>query len=187
MECPFLQEAQVRSCSASAHRKLILRSNAALEEKCTTPAFATCAVAIERLRDVKSMPSCPFLRELSARFCDVAAVTRFVPLGAAAPSRCNTGNHRYCELYQCHALPDEALGRGPSPKAPMQEEGAETEDLWVEDVRIPRGLWFAPNHLWLDLDRDGACHIGVDAEPDTPTRSRWRNQSGSSSASFSTK
>ena len=28
-------------------------------------------------------------------------------------------------------------------------------------IAVPRNLWYAPNHLWLQSD-EGACHIGID-------------------------
>jgi glycine cleavage system H lipoate-binding protein len=32
----------------------------------------------------------------------------------------------------------------------------------IEGIRLPSGLWYAANHLWLDLAEDGWCHAGID-------------------------
>jgi glycine cleavage system H lipoate-binding protein len=141
---------------------MILRTRTASEEKCTTPAFATCASAREHLKDLSKTPTCPFLQERSAQFCAAAPVTTYVPMGGVGPSRCTTGNHRYCELYQSRALPEETLGRVPFPSPSLRDDGTGNVDYRVEGVRVPRELWFTSNHMWLDLDSDGGCHIGID-------------------------
>jgi glycine cleavage system H protein len=32
----------------------------------------------------------------------------------------------------------------------------------IEGIRIRSGLWYSPNHMWLDIGGDGTLHVGID-------------------------
>ena len=83
------------------------------------------------------------------QYCSAAPVTRYIPYTGSALSRCGSGRHRYCELYLGMAHPSHAaLG---------------CHDQHHDDATFPPQLYYAKNHLWLDLNDDGTFHIGIDA------------------------
>jgi glycine cleavage system H lipoate-binding protein len=81
-------------------------------------------------------------------------VTKFIPWSDQAFSRCGSESHRYCDLYL-------ALARTSSPAPAAGEPAPGSDD--ADGIPVPRWLWFAPGHTWLDVASDGVCHIGVDA------------------------
>lgn len=154
MRCPFLREAQVRSCQASPFRKPIVRSELAEPGLCGSPAHRGCASAPEIHEERPSGDRCPFLAESLVQFCAAAPVTKYIPYSDSAGATCGSERHRFCELYL--AL---AGSSAPAVRAPADERG--TEDAL--GVPLPRWLWYADGHTWLDLAEDGTCHVGVDA------------------------
>ena len=153
MNCPFLKETMVRSCAAAPVRMQIRNSLETLGlEKCSTPEYGQCAVYRERAGDAEAAGArCPYLLERLVQFCSVAPVTKFVPYSEASLSRCGSGGHEYCSLYLNFAQPGLA-----NPHA------GDERDPVVEGVRVPRRLFYSPNHMWLDVREDGSCHVGVD-------------------------
>jgi glycine cleavage system H lipoate-binding protein len=154
MRCPFLQEARVRSCQASA------------EEKCSSPAYASCSAARQHADEAAPQDHCPFLRELLAQFCSAAPVAKYIPYSESLLSRCGTNNHRYCELYLSMIDP-KACGTdepdaGPAERAIVGSTRTEPREFVVEDIRVPVHLGYSSNHMWLDTGEDGCCHIGID-------------------------
>src|SRR5204862_222433 len=99
MRCPFLQEAQVKSCQASEFRKMIVRNPAISDEKCSSPAYVTCSAAQQHCGEAPPQDHCPFIRELLVQFCSAAPIARYIPYSESSISRCGGAGHRYCELY----------------------------------------------------------------------------------------
>jgi glycine cleavage system H lipoate-binding protein len=151
MRCPFLREAQAKTCQASAVRKLIVRGSGDLDhERCSSPAFRECPAMKEHEEEHPHASRCPFLQESLMQYCSAAPMQKYIPYTESIMSRCGNDNHRFCEVYRGVAHP---------PGAP--DSPAEPADV-VEGVRVPHHLHFAPNHLWLDVSDDGSCHVGVD-------------------------
>lgn len=153
MRCPFLREAHVQSCQASPFRKQIVRSGGAAGERCGSPAWRECTVARELTEEHPSAGTCPFHAESLVQYCSSAPVTKFIPWSDQAYSRCGSESHRYCDLFL-------ALARTSAPAAPAGEVAPGTDN--ADGIPVPRWLWFAPGHTWLDIASDGVCHIGVD-------------------------
>jgi glycine cleavage system H lipoate-binding protein len=72
-------------------------------------------------------------------------VATYVPYSESSMSRCGGDTHRYCDLFLAFA-----------------PAGGDTRPA-VGEVEVPIALWYAKNHLWLDVGEGGACHVGVDA------------------------
>ncbi len=154
MRCPFLREAHVQSCQASPFRKQIVRSGAAAGERCGTAAWRECSVARELTEEHPSAGTCPFHSESLVQYCSTAPVTKFIPWSDQAFSRCGSESHRFCDLYL-------ALARTSAPSGPAGDTAFATDD--ADGIPVPRWLWFASSHTWLDVASDGVCHLGVDA------------------------
>jgi glycine cleavage system H lipoate-binding protein len=144
MECPFLRHAMVKFCQVSAYRKMILESASdPSAERCSSPRYADCPAAAARLGNLPPAEHCPFLQESEVEFCGGAPVTKYIPAAETLLSRCESDGHFYCDLYLVHADPlGDRIQDGP--------------------IRVPEHLFYAPNHLWLDVAADGLCHIGID-------------------------
>ena len=156
MRCPFLREAQVKSCQASPFRKVILRSaDASADELCSSPAHTGCSASRTHNEGHPETDRCPFLHESLVQFCASAPVPKYVPYSESSNSRCGNDTHLYCELYLSLANPG-----GGSPVETATEGGGHAA---VDGIAVPPGLQYAKNHLWLDVSADGSCHIGVDA------------------------
>jgi glycine cleavage system H lipoate-binding protein len=72
-------------------------------------------------------------------------------------------SHRYCELYLAlaHSGTSEPLA-APADRA-TDERVEMTREYWIEGIRVPAGVAYSTNHMWLDVSEDGYCHVGVDA------------------------
>lgn len=151
MRCPFLREAQVRFCRASAYRKLIIRSDATVAERCSSPDWKKCEITANHVIEPPLPDSCPFLQVSPVQYCSVAPVSRFVPYTDSTQARCNTDHHKYCEIYLDLADP---AGQGHCPSG----ESGQT----VMGVRIPAGYAFVKNHVWIERNADGGWHAGID-------------------------
>jgi glycine cleavage system H lipoate-binding protein len=154
MPCPFLKESRVRYCHASPVRKLIASeangSPAGSEEKCASGMFEQCTVYLRAGAQPAAANAdgrCPYLHESLAQYCSAAPVTRFIPYSESRLSRCAGGGHAYCELFSEIAHPLAAAARDPE----------------VEGIRTPERLYYSRNHMWLELDSNGGCHVGIDA------------------------
>src|ERR1051325_6748156 len=145
MTCPFLREARVRTCRTAPVRKLIPSGHPGIDEKCSGPAYPSCpGYRGPQTADVLG-PVCPYLDESMMQYCCAAPVPKFVPYSESLLSRCGNDSYRYCELYVAMAHP---------PQTPADE---------VDGVRVPSGLRYSANHMWLDETEDGSCHAGIDA------------------------
>lgn len=144
MTCPFLKETHVKYCQTAAVRTLIpLAQAASAQEKCSSSDHATCPIYQSQPGEAGTAGACPHLRESLMQYCAAAPVIKFIPYSESLISRCGHDSFRYCELY---------LGMA-HPRAAME---------CVDDIPMPGWLLYSPNHMWLDLTSDGACHAGID-------------------------
>ncbi len=159
MRCPFLREAQVKFCRASAYRKMIVRlSEQNNHERCSSPEYIHCSAAKQHWEEHPSIDHCPFLHESLVQYCSAAAVTKYIPYSESLNSRCGTESHAYCELFLSLSQPHTA----DIPAAdPLQTTHHDVHRL--HDIPTPLHLFYSPNHMWMDVGREGICHIGVDA------------------------
>lgn len=160
MKCPFLRDANVKYCEASAYKKLIARAATVADaERCSSPRYMECPAAAARLEPVPRWEHCPFLHESQAEFCAAAAVTKYIPATNDLLSRCNSDGHVYCELYLAHADPEG--DRRPKPHGESRTQMPTGVPL-VDGIPVPRELSYSPNNMWLDVAEDGQCHVGID-------------------------
>lgn len=154
MGCPFLSEETVRFCLVAPYRKpLPVTSIAAGDERCTSPAFAGCAVARLSLEKIAGA-RCPLVAESLVQFCTAAAVHTYVPWSDAQGSRCRGSGHRYCPEYLEVAVPGSA--------AAANRPGHEAVGSGADDLSaIEQELAFTDNHFWCD-EGDGDVHVGID-------------------------
>jgi glycine cleavage system H protein len=156
MRCPFLREAQVKSCQASSFRKVIPRAaDPGTDELCSSPAHVSCAAVRSHHEGSPSPERCPFLHESLVQYCASAPIPKYVPYSESSISKCGNDTHLYCELYLSLAAP-----AGGSPLETVPAGGSHAT---IDGIDVPAGLRYAHNHLWLDASPDGSCHVGVDA------------------------
>jgi glycine cleavage system H lipoate-binding protein len=159
MRCPFLREAQVKYCRASAFRKLIVQTPGQhVGERCTSPDFGNCPAAQPLLDAHVGGSQCPGLQEALTQYCAAASITKYIPYSEAGLSHCGTDSHKYCELYLAFAQPDHV--HVPASEAPA---GDPSREYLVEGLRVPGSLAYSANHMWMDVGSDGLVHIGIDA------------------------
>ena len=135
MCCPFLREGRARYCHASPVRKLILDGpGAAGGGRCTTPEYRGCALVEDR---ESAAVGCPHMEGIHVQYCGASPVAKLVPFSESQLSRCTSAGFRFCDSYLALARP--------------------------RKQKDPPDLFYAPNHMWLDVAEDGLCHIGADA------------------------
>ncbi|HVN77332.1 MAG TPA: hypothetical protein VMT19_13520 [Thermoanaerobaculaceae bacterium] len=162
MKCPFLREARVKYCQASAFRKMIVESACdAVHERCSTPAYLQCPAARSRIAERPAAGRCPFLQDATVEYCGGSPVTKFVPANDGLSSCCNSDAHLYCELFLSAA--DPRRERRPAAAGVTKPAGGGRLIVVVDGIPVPAHLAYAPNHMWLDVAEDGRCHVGVDA------------------------
>jgi glycine cleavage system H lipoate-binding protein len=147
MNCPFLKEARVKYCDKSAFRKMIRIAGNVAQETCSSARYKQCTV-YQRFADDSQESQCPYLRESLAQYCATAAVPQFIPYSEPLLSRCGSDSYRYCDVY---------LGTANQPGP------GERRDQEVGGIRVPNWLYYTSNHMWLDADPSGTCHMGMDA------------------------
>jgi glycine cleavage system H protein len=158
MRCPFLREEQVKSCRAVPFRKPLARSALkGTDERCSSPEHVRCPAAPRSREEHPTLSRCPFLQESLVQFCAAAPVPTYVPWSESPDLRCGHDGHRFCELFLGVAG---AGGRGP---ALVEGGSSETRTVDVDGVPMPGWLFYATNHLWLDVGDDGLAHLGADA------------------------
>ncbi len=160
MRCPFLREAQVKYCQASPFKKMIVRSpEHTASERCSSPDWAQCPSAKQHHEEQPNPARCPFLQESLVQYCSAASVTKFVPYSDSMLSRCCNDGHRYCDLFLTLANPPATgVAAGAAP-----DEGSTGREIMIEGTRVPAWLSYSANHMWLNIDEDGCCHVGLDA------------------------
>ncbi len=160
MRCPFLRDARVSYCRVAAVRKMIVASaRDAVHERCSSAGYVECPAAAARLAREPIAARCPFLEDAAVQYCAAESIRTYVPANDAATSCCNSTGYHYCESYLA-ASP--GGGRSPRDPAPVPAAGANGGAIVVDGIPVPRHLWYAPNHMWLDVAEDGRCHVGVD-------------------------
>jgi len=158
VRCPFLREEQVKSCQVAPFRKSLARSFATGEgERCTSADHRTCPALHESREAHPDASRCPFLRESLVQFCAASPRPTYVPWSESSDLRCAHDGHRFCELFLVAAA---GSARGP---ALPTGDAEEAETAVVDGVPVPGWLFYADNHLWLDVGDDGLCHLGADA------------------------
>ncbi len=160
MRCPYLREAQVRSCFASEYKKMIVRTiEQSNTERCSTSDWKSCPVAKQHQEKQPNERQCPFLQESLVQFCSTSSVSKYVPYNDATQSQCTNDDHRYCELFvtmKNQEAPEHSdLGQGHS--SPGNASSS------VDSVAVPGHLAFTSNHMWIDISEHRSCHIGIDA------------------------
>jgi glycine cleavage system H lipoate-binding protein len=156
VRCPFLREEQVKSCQAAPFRKSLVRAMATgTDERCTSADHLSCPAVLESREAHPAASRCPFLRESLVQFCAASPRPTYVPWSESPELRCSHDGHRYCELFLAAAG-----SRGP---ALPSSDARESETAVVSGVPMPGWLFYAENHMWLDVGDDGLCHLGVDA------------------------
>jgi glycine cleavage system H lipoate-binding protein len=162
MRCPFLQEARVKYCQASPFKKMIVESSEpSSPERCSSPAFIDCPSARQEHAEMAGAQQCPNLQSSLMQYCSAASVTKYIPYSESLLSRCGSENHRYCELYLAIAEPEgeQAQSDGSAAKG----EDSASEEQCIDGVHVSKRVAYSSNHMWLDVDEDGSCHVGVDA------------------------
>jgi glycine cleavage system H lipoate-binding protein len=158
VRCPFLREEQVKSCQVAPFRKSLARSSATREgELCASADHRSCPVLRESHEAHPDASRCPFLRESLVQFCAASARPTYVPWSESKDLRCAHDGHRFCELFLAAGG---SSARGPA--LPARDPELSSTSV-VEGVPVPGWLFYADNHMWLDVGDDGLCHIGVDA------------------------
>jgi len=163
MRCPFLREAQVKSCGASEFKKMIVRIPSQPEnetnERCSSQDYVDCPWVRQRHEEFPNQTRCPFLQESLAQYCSAASVVKYVPYSDPGLSRCGTSGHRYCELFLMISHPN--LVASHEVDAPTLDSG----DIgpWIVDgIQTTGWHFYSANHMWLEIDEEGNCHVGVD-------------------------
>ena len=154
MNCPFLKETRVKYCDKSAFRKMIPIAGNIAQETCSSLRYRECAVFhrhAEDSQEQESPPQCPYLCESLAQYCAASAVLRLIPHSEPLLSRCGSGSYHYCDVYL-----------GTADRAAIQAAGGE-RDCSVGGIRVPTRLHYSVNHMWLDADKGGSYHLGLDA------------------------
>lgn len=161
MRCPFLREAQVRYCRASAFRKMIVQTSGHQEDdRCTSPDFVNCPAAQAHLDAHADGSRCPCLQDALTQFCAAASVTKYIPYSEEVLSHCGTDSHKYCELFLALANPDHThVAEHTAPLAATEDPSGE---YLVEGIRVCGHLAYSANHMWTDIGSDGVVHIGID-------------------------
>lgn len=104
MRCPLLREAQVRFCTASPYRKLIVRLPVKPEqERCSCAEYVHCPSARQHFEERPSADHCPFLQESLMQYCGAAAIPKYIPYSEAVASRCSGDGHCQCVAFAARA------------------------------------------------------------------------------------
>lgn len=159
-----MREAQVKSCGASEFRKMIVRiptqSENESNERCSSSEYHTCPWVKQRHEELPNETRCPFLQESLVQYCSGASVIKYVPYSDPSLSRCGTSSHRYCELFLMISHPNLLTSHEVDAPTVDSEDGGP----WIIDG-IQTTAWhsYSNNHMWLEIDEEGICHIGVDS------------------------
>jgi glycine cleavage system H lipoate-binding protein len=160
MRCPFLREAQVKYCRASAFRKMIVRVPGQPDtDRCSSPDYVHCPAAAPHLDAQAPGTQCPLLQEALTQYCGAASVAKYIPYSEEVLSHCGTESHKYCELYLSLAHPEHASLMDVS--AAPGDTSADREYM-LEGIHVPGRLYYSANHMWLDISSDGVVHVGID-------------------------
>jgi glycine cleavage system H lipoate-binding protein len=149
MRCPFLREAQVKSCCASPFKKMIVRTvDRASYERCSSNEWISCPASKQHHEDRPAVDHCPFLQESLVQYCSGIPVLKYVPYSDAPLSRCSNDSHLYCEVFLSMVNPGTQLADHHVPPCSVSQN---------------KGVCYSKNHMWLDVHEDESCHVGIDA------------------------
>lgn len=149
MRCPFLREAQVKSCCASPYKKMIARTaTQPSNERCSSSEWLTCPAAKQHCQEQTGIDRCPFLQESLIQYCSAVPTSQYIPYSEASLSRCGGERHSYCEVFLSASRPE------------FQNPTTE-RDHYSE--AYAESMLYSPNHMWMNTHGDGTCHIGIDA------------------------
>jgi glycine cleavage system H lipoate-binding protein len=116
-------------------RKLILDGpGASTGGLCTSAEYTACSLVEP---EAAGRERCPHLEEIHVQYCGAAPVAKLVPFSDSQSFRCAGDGYLYCDSYLARVRP----------------HGTQA---------APKGLLYAPNHLWLNASADGLCHVGID-------------------------
>jgi len=162
MRCPFLREAQVKFCCASEFRKMIVRSQGdENNERCSSPEYVTCPAAKQHYEELPSQSHCPFLQGSLVQYCSASSVYKYVPYSDPGLTCCGSSAHKYCDLFL--SLSKSGPGLSPMPEVPESNEEEIESTVWLVDgIQTTAWHYYSANHMWVDLDEDDTCHIGID-------------------------
>jgi glycine cleavage system H lipoate-binding protein len=162
MRCPFLREAQVKYCRASAFRKMIVRVPGQPDtDRCSSPDYVNCRAA-QPLVDTQTLGThCPLLQEALTQYCGAASVAKYIPYSEAVLSHCGTESHKYCELYLSLAHPEHMSFQNHTTALEPQINAA--REYQIQGISVPGHLFYSANHMWIDISSDGVVHVGIDA------------------------
>jgi glycine cleavage system H lipoate-binding protein len=164
MRCPYLKDARVKFCRASAFKKMIVQNPGQTEqERCATSGYVDCSVVKQQGGGYPLQSQCPNLQESTAQYCSAAPVNKLIPYSESQLSPCIGESHRYCEFYLGPGYGDRAAEPVSSAFTSTQPVAEAAADGRVETIEVQEGLAYSANHMWLDIADDGICHIGVDA------------------------
>jgi glycine cleavage system H lipoate-binding protein len=96
------------------------------------------------------------------QYCSASPVTKFIPYSATAVTRCGNDNHHYCELYFSNTMSDITFAAQKMKGNGRAQVSGSASAYSADGLSIPGHLWYAPNHLWLDISPDSRVHVGVD-------------------------
>jgi glycine cleavage system H lipoate-binding protein len=169
MNCPFLKETEVKFCGSSSVGKMIVKSPLTSgDEKCSSSTYSGCEVYKALGKQGGFQSHCPQIREALVQYCAAAPIVKYIPYTESGLSRCGSDNHRYCDLFIATANPNkrppattEAARKNGEPISMLLEMQEEKNHV-VDGVQVPAGLFYSNNHMWLDVTREGSCHIGID-------------------------
>jgi glycine cleavage system H lipoate-binding protein len=165
MRCPYLREAQVKYCDATAPRKMIVRMPDEAppeQELCSTGEFRRCQAMKEYREELPHRAHCPFLHESLVQYCAAVRQTKYVPYTRHTLQRCGYDNYRYCDIYQARQA---ETGNGRSERgeeAQIAPSAGGDRMSRVKGITLPAELLYTPNHWWLDPGPSHSAHIGVD-------------------------
>lgn len=163
MRCPFLREAQVKSCRASSCRKMIAQvAGQSATERCSTSAYAECPAAKPLIGEDAILDQCPYLHDSLVQFCGAASLTKYIPYSEEVLSHCGTDSHKYCELFLAFAQPQSYEAHA-APGARQHPASAAEKEVSVDGIRVRTDLMYTPNHMWVEVSEDRTVHVGIDA------------------------
>ncbi len=141
---------------------IVRRPGQAENERCLSPDYIHCPAARQHQEERPDRNHCPFLHESLAQYCAAAPVTKYIPYSEPITTPCGTEKHKYCQIYLSMANP--RLGSHNNSGAPDDSDfDSHTREHLAGNVRVRDWLYYAPNHMWLDVNEDGCAYIGVDA------------------------
>jgi glycine cleavage system H lipoate-binding protein len=146
MLCPFHRESRAGYCRASDVRKPVpLSAQAEVLGRCLSGRWQDCPALPPHAPAAGGRSDCPYLAVVATQYCSAASRAPYIPYQEPALTRCGPAAYRYCGLY-------------------LDNAGVAREEEDGGDELLGRGnLYYAHNHMWIEIAGDGVCHLGIDA------------------------